>query len=178
MPATSEVAAIGEIGLDFHHGRENAPAQIKLFSRMLELARKRSLPVCVHTREAEAETLAALREHAAGWRGAPDGIGVLHCFTGGEVFARELLALGFCVSFSGIVTFKNSENLRAAAAVVPDDRLLIETDSPFLAPEPLRGRPNEPANLERVAVVLAGIRKTSLETIASITTRNARRLFR
>jgi len=172
-----EVAAIGEIGLDFHHGRETALAQIELFQRMLLLARDHQLPVIVHTREAEAETLAALRAHAAAWRGAPDRIGVMHCFTGSEVFARDLLALGFNISFSGIITFKNAGGLLAVAALVPDDRLLIETDAPYLAPEPFRGQSNEPSHVRCVAEVLAEIRHTSWETIAELTTRNAKRLF-
>ena len=172
-----EVAAVGEVGLDFHHGHEAALAQIELFQRMLLLARDRQLPVCVHTREAEAETLAALRAHAAAWRGAPDRIGVMHCFTGGEIFAHDLMALGFMISFSGIITFKNTGGLLAVAALVPDDRLLIETDAPYLAPEPFRGQPNEPAHVRSVAETLATIRHTSWETIAEITARNADRLF-
>ena len=193
MLAAPETAAIGEIGLDFYHDRRvgapdakrplasrsgaTRPAQIELFSRMLALARDHCLPVCVHTRSAETETLAALREHAAAWRGSADRIGAMHCFTGGEVFARGLLALGFCVSFSGIITFKNAGGLRAVAALVPDDRLLIETDAPYLAPEPFRGQPNEPAHVRRVAEVLAEIRRTTPETIAELTAANAVRLF-
>jgi len=188
-----EVAAVGEIGLDFHHERhvgasgakwplalrrgETALAQIELFQRMLLLARDHRLPVCVHTRAAEAETLAALREHAAAWSGPVGRIGVMHCFTGGEVFARNLLALGFYISFSGIITFKNAGNLLAVAALVPEDRLLIETDAPYLAPEPFRGQPNEPAHVRRVAEVLAEIRHTSWEAVAELTARNAERLF-
>ncbi len=172
-----EVAGIGEVGLDFHLGRDNALAQIELFRRMLLLARDHRLPVCVHTRAADAETLAALREHAAAWRGAPDRIGVMHCFTGGEAFARQLLALGFYISFSGIITFKNAGSLPAVAALTPDDRLLIETDSPYLAPAPFRGQPNEPAHVRRVAETLAAIRHTSLEKIAEITAGNAAKLF-
>lgn len=177
MLAAPEVAAIGEVGLDFQHGHETASAQIELFQRMLLLARDHCLPVCVHTRSAETETLSALRAHAGAWRGSPDRIGVMHCFTGGEIFARDLLKLGFLISFSGIITFKNAGSLLAVAALVPDDRLLIETDAPYLSPEPFRGRPNEPAHVRRVAEVLAEIRHTSLETIAEITTRNAKRLF-
>lgn len=177
MLAAPEAAAIGEIGLDFHHGRGTALAQIELFRRMLLLARERRLPVCVHTRSAETETLAALRAHAGAWRGAPDRIGVMHCFTGGEAFARDLLALGFSISFSGIVTFKKAGSLPAVAALTPDDRLLIETDSPYLAPEPFRGQPNEPARVRRVAEVLAEIRHTSWEAIAELTARNAAKMF-
>jgi len=194
--ALPEAVAIGEIGLDFHHERhvspapsrgakwplvlrcgETALAQIELFQRMLLLARDCQLPVIVHTRAAETETLDALRAHAAAWRGTPDRIGVMHCFTGGEVFARDLLALGFMISFSGIITFKNVGSLRAVAVLVPEDRLLIETDSPYLAPEPFRGQPNEPAHVRRVAETLATIRHTSWETIAGISARNAERLF-
>ena len=177
MLTAPEVAAIGEIGLDFHHERVTVVAQFFLFNLMLALARDHRLPVCVHTRAAEAETLAALREHASAWRGAPDRIGVMHCFTGGEVFARDLLALGFFISFSGILTFKNAGDLRAVAAMVPDDRLLIETDSPYLAPEPFRGQPNGPAHVRRVAETLAEIRHTSWKTIAELTARNAEHLF-
>jgi len=177
MLSAPEVAAVGEIGLDFHRGQDSAAAQIELFRRMLTLARDRRLPVCVHTRAAETETLDALRAHAAAWRGTPDRIGVMHCFTGGEVFARDLLALGFMISFSGIITFKNVGSLRAVAVLVPEDRLLIETDSPYLAPEPFRGQPNEPAHVRRVAETLATIRHTSWETIAGISARNAERLF-
>lgn len=177
MLMVPEVGAVGEIGLDFHHGRETALAQIELFQRMLLLARDHQLPVIVHTREAKAETLSALREHAVAWHGPADRIGVMHCFTGGEVFARDLLALGFYISFSGIITFKNAESLLAVAALVPDDRLLIETDAPYLAPEPFRGQPNEPANVGRVAEALAKIRHTSWKAIAELTAKNAKRLF-
>ena len=172
-----EVAAIGEIGLDFHHGRQAASVQIELFQAMLLLARDHRLPVCVHTRDAEAETLSALREHAAAWRGAPDRIGVMHCFTGGEVFARDLLALGFCISISGIITFKNAGVLRAVAALVPDDRLLIETDAPYLAPVPYRGKVNTPAYVPHVAARLAELRGTMVERIGEITSANFTRLF-
>ncbi|MDD5677603.1 MAG: TatD family hydrolase [Kiritimatiellae bacterium] len=175
--AAPEVVAVGEIGLDFHHSRDTMPAQIELFRHMLTLARDRRLPVCVHTREAEAETLAALREHAAAWSGPAGRIGVMHCFTGGEGFTRDLLALGLYISFSGIITFKKSGSLREVAARVPEDRLLIETDAPYLAPEPFRGQPNEPSHVRRVAEALAEIRHMSLEKIAEVTTRNAERLF-
>lgn len=177
MLRVPEVAAIGEIGLDFHHDLETMPAQIELFGHMLTLACDHQLPVVVHTREAETETLAALRAHVAAWRGPADRIGVMHCFTGGEAFARDILALGFFISFSGIITFKNAGGLLAVAALVPDDRLLIETDAPYLAPEPFRGRPNEPAHVRRVAETLAEIRHTSWETIAELTARNAGKMF-
>jgi len=172
-----EAAAVGEIGLDFSRGRDSAGRQQDLFHRQLDLAARRGLPVCVHTRAAEPETLAALRAQAAAWRGAADRIGVLHCFTGGPVFARALLDLGFCISFSGILTFKKSGGLRAVAAAIPASRLLIETDAPFLAPEPFRGKPCEPAHVRQVAEALAAARGTTWEAIAELTGRNAGRLF-
>lgn len=175
--AAPEAVAVGEIGLDFHHGGETAPAQIALFHRMLALARDHQLPVIVHTREAEAETLSALREHAAAWPWPAERIGVMHCYTGSAALARDLLALGFMISFSGIITFRNAAAVRTVAAMVPEDRLLIETDSPYLAPEPFRGQPNEPARVRRVAEALAELRHTSWEAIAELTARNAEKLF-
>ncbi len=175
--AAPEIAAIGETGLDYFHGRRDDPAPRNLFRRMLELARAHALPVIVHSRDADREILEDLTVHAAGWTGAPDGIGVMHCFTGGPEYARRLLDLGFYISFSGILTFKNAGEIRAAAALVPDDRLLLETDAPFLAPEPLRGRRNEPACLPHTAACLAQIRGRPLAEIAQSTTANACRLF-
>ncbi len=172
-----EVEAIGEIGLDFQRGRQDAAAQCALFERMLDRARAARRPVCVHMRGAEPETRAALRAHAAAWRGPADRIGVLHCFTGSEDFARTVLDLGFMISFSGILTFKNAGAVRAVAAFVPEDRLLIETDSPYLAPEPHRGRPNEPARLRLVAEALARLRGLSWVAAAELTARNADLLF-
>jgi len=175
--AEPEIAAVGETGLDFFHGRREDPAPRRLFRRMLEMARNLGLPVIVHSRDADREILEELTAHAAGWTGAPDGIGVMHCFTGGPDFARRLLELGFCISFSGILTFKNAGAIREAAALVPDDRLLLETDAPFLAPEPLRGRRNEPAFLPHTAASLAQIRRQSPAAVAQSTTANALRLF-
>ncbi len=175
--AEPELAAVGETGLDFCHGRRDDPAPRRLFRRMLELARNHRLPVIVHCRDADREILEDLAAHATGWTGAPDAIGVLHCFTGGPNYARRLLDLGFYISFSGIITFKNAAEIRAAAAMVPDDRLLLETDAPFLAPEPLRSRRNEPAFLPHTAACLAQIRGRPLAEIAQCTTANALRLF-
>lgn len=171
------VAAIGETGLDYHRGLGVVPAQQTLFRSMLALARRRRLPVIVHSREAEADTLQLLKEHAAEWKGPADRLGVLHCFTGGAEFARALLDLGWRISFSGIVTFRNADALRAVARLVPEDRLLIETDTPYLTPEPFRGKGNEPAFVRRVAEVLAGVRQTTVEALAAATTSNAKALF-
>lgn len=160
------VTAVGEIGLDYHYGPETARAQRELFARQLQEARERNLPVVIHTREADEDTLALLREIPSR--------GIIHCFTGSPTFCRRLLDLGFFISISGIVTFRAAENVRESARVVPDDRLLIETDSPFLAPVPERGKSNEPAFLVHTARFLADLRRTPFETFAALTTRNAR----
>ena len=173
-----EVIAIGETGLDYHHGQRNDFVPRQLFRQMLALARTHHLPVIVHSRDADEEILKELTEHAADWNGAPDAIGVLHCFTGGPEYAIRLLDLGFYISFSGILTFRKAEDIRTAAAIVPEDRLLLETDAPFLAPEPFRGLRNEPFMLVSTAFFLAEIRGQSIEEIAECTTANAHRLFR
>ena len=172
-----ETVALGEIGLDFHHESATRAAQLVLFERMLALARQQRLPVIIHSRAAEAATSALLEQHVRAWPGAPDQVGVQHCFSGSRDFAERLLELGFFISFSGIVTFKNAGALREIAAMIPAERLLIETDAPWLTPEPWRGRPNEPANVHRVAEELARIRHQPLSEIALITYRNAVRLF-
>ncbi len=171
------VVALGEIGLDYHYTPETAAVQKALFGAQLDLARETGLPVVVHSREAEADTLSMLRAHRRAWAHDDDRLGVLHCFTGNADMAKELVSIGLFVSFSGIVTFRNADSLREAAAVVPDDWLLIETDTPYLAPVPHRGKPNEPAYLPDIARCLADVRGTSVERIAEVTTRNARRLF-
>jgi TatD DNase family protein len=172
------VTAIGEIGLDFFYDPETAEPQQEWLVSQLALARDLRLPVIVHSRQAEAETLALLTAHATAWTGVPDQIGVLHCFTGEEPFARRLMELGFMISFSGIVTFRNADALRAVAKVIPDDRLLMETDSPYLTPVPHRGKPNEPSYLPAVAELLAKVRGVPVETLATVTSANACRLFR
>lgn len=175
--ARPEVVAIGEIGLDGYRAKDTLAAQQTLLREMLALAREVRRPVVVHSRDADEETLLLLEEHAGHWPGDPERIGVLHCFTGGQAFADRLLALGFSISFSGIVTFANAEPLRAVCRKVPEHRLLIETDAPYLAPVPVRGRTNEPAFLVHVAERVAAVRGTIVERIAEVTTRNATRLF-
>lgn len=177
MLAAPGVVAVGETGLDYHYNPETAVEQNALFEAQLELARAHGLPVIVHSREAEADTLRTLRAHRAAWKHDYERLGVLHCFTGNADMAKELVALGLFVSFSGIVTFRNADALRAAAAVVPDEWLLIETDTPYLAPVPYRGQPNEPAYLPAVAECLAVLRGVAVEHIAGVTAANARRLF-
>ena len=171
------ICAVGEMGLDFHYSAGISGEQIELLRGQLGVARELSLPVIVHSREADSETIAELEAHSRAWEGPRDGQGVLHCFTGDSVFAGQLLDIGFCISFSGIVTFRNADALRRVARDVPSDRLLIETDSPYLAPVPHRGKRNEPAYVLRVAEVLAEARKCSIEDVAEVTMRNAERLF-
>jgi TatD DNase family protein len=172
-----KVVAIGEIGLDFHHEPATAAAQAVLVERQLALARELGLPVIVHTRDADGETLRLLREHRKQWKGVPDRIGVVHSFTGSERMANALMVIGFCISFSGIITFKNAEALRKVVPAVSQDRLLIETDSPYLSPVPMRGRRNEPAHLRHIVAAVADLRGTSLLAVGDSTTANARRLF-
>jgi TatD DNase family protein len=159
------VAAVGEIGLDYHYSPETAKAQMELFALQLETARAFGLPVVIHTRDADDDTLGILREIPSR--------GVIHCFTGSPKFCRALLDLGFMISISGIVTFNAADNVRESALVVPDDRILIETDSPFLAPVPLRGQTNEPAFLTRTAAFLADVRRTAVDALAALTYANA-----
>jgi TatD DNase family protein len=172
------VAGIGESGLDYHYEPDTAPAQRKLFESMLDLAAEVTLPIVVHSREADDDTLDLLRAFARDWRGDPAFPGVLHCFTGSYAFAAKLLDLGLLISFSGILTFRNADDLRSCAAKIPLDRLLIETDAPYLAPAPHRGKTNEPAWVVKVAETLASIRGDALQIIANATTGNARTLFR
>lgn len=159
------IAAVGEIGLDYHYSPETRAAQIDLFARQLELATALDRPVVIHTRDADDDTLGVLREIRAR--------GIIHSFTGSPAFGRALLDLGFFISLSGIVTFRAADNVRETARIIPDDRLLIETDTPFLAPVPKRGQANEPAFVAHTARFLAELRQTTLEKLAAVTTRNA-----
>lgn len=165
------ISAIGEIGLDFHYDPETSHAQCELFALQLELAKELDLPVVIHTREADDATIGVLDE-------TDFHNGIIHCFTGSVPFERKLLDRGFMISISGIVTFRAAENVRDAARFVPDDRLLIETDSPFLAPVPMRGNENEPSFITYTLSFLAELRKTKSENLAALTTANARRLLK
>ena len=167
----SEVVAVGETGLDYHYKPETADAQIQSFATHLQVADDLNKPVVVHTRSAEDDTLALIRNQNA--RAA----GILHCFTESWQMAEQALALGYYVSISGIVTFHNAENVREVAKKIPLERLLIETDSPYLAPVPYRGKPNEPAYLPRVAECIADIRAIELQELVAATTANFHRLF-
>ncbi|WP_447553132.1 TatD family hydrolase [Vreelandella sp. EE22] len=166
--------AIGETGLDYHYRDSVSPElQRERFKRHLIAAAELELPVVVHTREAQEDTLALLREHTD-----PNVAGVLHCFTEDVEMAREAIRLGFYISLSGIITFASAASLRELAKVLPLDRLLIETDSPYLAPVPHRGKPNEPAWVVEVAECIASERRISVDEVAMQTTANFYRLFR
>lgn len=170
MLAEPRVVAVGEIGLDYHYDMPRA-AQRDLFGEQIGWALGHDLPVVVHSREAEADLVGILRDF-------PGLRGVVHCFTESARMAEQVVELGFYVSFAGILTFKNAADLRETAARVPLDRTLIETDSPYLAPVPHRGRRNEPAYVVEVARALAEIHDRAAEEIAATTAGNARRLFR
>ena len=168
------VIAWGEIGLDFHYDNSPRQVQIDVFRTQLQLARDANLPVIVHTREAEKETIDLLKSEWAG-SNLP---GIMHCFSGSLELAEKAMELGFFISFSGIVTFKKADELRVVAHEVPLDRLLIETDCPFLSPVPFRGKRNEPAHVVEVARSLATLRGLTLHEMALITTENFTGLFK
>lgn len=171
--ASSRVIAWGEIGLDFHYDNSPREVQMQVFRQQLRLARDLRLPVIVHTREAEDETIEILRSE---WAGS-ELPGIMHCFSGTQALADKASDLGFYISFSGIVTFKKAEDLRAVARKVALGRLLIETDCPYLTPVPHRGKRNEPAYVVEVARCLAELRGSDVEEIGKVTSENFARLF-
>jgi TatD DNase family protein len=166
-----KVVAYGEIGLDYHYDFSPRDVQRNVFIQQLEIAREAKLPVVIHTREAWEDTVRLLREN---WQGG----GIMHCFTGNPEQAGEALDLGFHLAFGGVITFPKSEETRAAARMTPDDFLLVETDAPYLAPAPHRGKRNEPAFVAETVRKLAEIRGVEPERMAEITTRNFERLCR
>ena len=173
LARTSSARAIGEIGLDYHYDYSPRDVQQAVFRGQVRLARELDLPIVIHTREADEDTLAILREEGGG-----DLRGVLHCFTGGPSLADAGLALGFYISLAGIITFPRAEELRQTVRRVPIDRLLTETDSPFLAPVPLRGKRNEPANVVRVVGALAEMHGLDAAELGRRTSANFHTLFR
>jgi TatD DNase family protein len=168
LAAHPKVLAIGEIGLDYHYDFSPRDVQREVFLTQLEIARKVEKPIVIHTREAWEETIGILRS----WSGG----GILHCFTGDEQQARQGLDLGFHLAFGGVLTFPKAENVRQAARITPADRLLVETDCPYLAPVPMRGKRNEPAFLTATVSRLAEVRGCRPEDIAAISTDNFERL--
>jgi TatD DNase family protein len=173
LAAAPKVVAIGETGLDYFY--DNAPriAQQEAFRQFIGLARRLGLPLVVHLRDAFADALAIMRDEKAAEMG-----GVIHCFSGDRAAARALLDLGFDLSFSGVVTFKNAEELRAVARMVPADRFLVETDAPFLTPVPHRGKRNEPAYVLFTAAAVAAARQQPLDEVATLASANTARRFR
>ncbi|HED1543586.1 TPA: metal-dependent hydrolase [Kluyvera cryocrescens] len=172
MAAEEGVVAMGETGLDYFYTPETKSQQQLSFRQHIQIGRELNKPVIVHTRDARADTLAILREESV-----MDCGGVLHCFTEDTETAGKLLDMGFYISFSGIVTFRNAEQLREAARYVPLDRLLVETDSPYLAPVPHRGKENQPAMVRDVAEYMAVLKGVSVEELAQQTTDNFANLF-
>jgi TatD DNase family protein len=171
--AHERVVAVGEVGLDHHYDHSPRDAQERCFRRFVSLARELRKPLVIHTRSAKRETLDVLREE-----GARDVGGVIHCFSEDVEFARAALELGFYLSFSGIVTFKNAESVQAAARFAPADRILLETDAPYLAPVPVRGKRCEPAFVVHTARRVAELRGVVVEALIQQTGENARALFR
>jgi TatD DNase family protein len=173
VAANPQARAVGEIGLDYHYDFSPRDVQRDVFRRQVALARDLGLPVVIHTREATADTFAILSEEGRG-----DVTGVFHCFSGDAVMAREALDLGFYLSFAGIVTFPKADAVREAARLVPADRLLVETDAPYLAPVPHRGRRNEPAYLARTVDGLACTRGETPEQVGAAAAQAFQALFR
>lgn len=167
------VIAVGETGLDYFYAPETKEVQLDSFIKHVRVANKVNKPLIIHTRNAQDDTLKVLRDENAQNVG-----GILHCFTETWEMAKQAIDMGFYISFSGIVTFKNATELREVAKKIPDDRILIETDSPYLAPVPHRGKQNQPAYVVEVAKHLASIRGQSVEHIASISTQNFKTLFK
>ncbi len=172
LSMNERVIAIGETGLDYFYAPETKALQLDSFVKHIRVARELNKPLIIHTRDAREDTLAILREEKADEVG-----GILHCFTESWEMAEQAIEMGFYISFSGIVTFKNAAALRDVAKKVPDDKFLIETDSPYLAPVPHRGKQNQPAYVVEVANHLASIRGQSVEQIAQLSSQNFNRLF-
>lgn len=164
----SRVVGVGEIGLDYHYNSDNRNQQIKLFEQQLEIARKYAHPVAIHTREAEDDTAAIL---------TGDVRGVMHCFTSSWALAKKMLDRGFMFSASGILTFKNADEIRETFAKIPLDRIVIETDAPYCAPVPYRGQVCEPAMVIETARVLATIKNTPIDSLREILTKNTMQLY-
>jgi TatD DNase family protein len=168
---------IGELGLDYYYDHSEHDQQLLALRNQLNLALEVELPIVVHSRDAEADLLPELANYAKRVK-AGNEVGVIHCFTGTQAFGQACLDLGFYISFSGILTFKNAADLRESARAFPLDRVLVETDSPFLAPIPFRGKKGEPSMVLQTAMKLAEVKGLSLAEVAEVTTRNSKKLFR
>lgn len=172
LAGQQKVVAIGEIGLDY--AKEYSPREVQLsrFREQLAIARELNLPVVIHNREAHGDLMRILKED-----GISEAGGIMHCYSSSPEMALDLVQMGFYISFPGVITFKNAKQLPNVARAIPEDRILIETDSPFLAPEPYRGKRNEPAYVRLVAEALARVREVPFDRIARITTENAFKAF-
>ena len=167
----SKIVAIGEIGLDYYWTKENKEIQQQIFIKQIDLANKLKLPIVIHTRDEVNDTLKILKEHPVLKKG------IFHCCPLNRELVKEGLKLGYYISLSGVITFKNAMNAEEIIKMVPDERLLIETDSPYLAPEPVRGRRNNCMNVKYIAKKIADIKGESIEKIAEITSNNAKKIF-
>ena len=166
------IVAVGECGLDFYYGKDNKEKQIELFEAQIKLAKKYDLPLIIHMRDATETMLNVLKNNYT-----KPYKGVMHCYSGSKEAMFEFVKLGFYISLGGPVTFKNAVTPKEVAKVIPNDRILVETDSPFLSPMPFRGKKNEPANVKYVAMEIAKLKDMSFEELADITTNNACKLF-
>ncbi|MFS0766780.1 MULTISPECIES: TatD family hydrolase [Peribacillus] len=167
-----KVVAIGEMGLDYHWDKSPKDVQMEVFRKQIRLAKKVGLPIIIHNREATADIVNILKEEEASMVG-----GIMHCFSGSAETALECINMNFYISLGGPVTFKNAKKPKEVAAVVPLDRLLIETDCPYLAPHPYRGKRNEPSYVKLVAEQIAEIKQLTIEEVSQATTENAKKLF-
>lgn len=171
LALNKKVVAIGEIGLDYYWNKENKEVQKSMFIEQIEIANKLKLPIVIHTRDAVSDTLEILKEHTVNKRG------VFHCCPLNRELVKEALKLGYDISLSGVITFKNAKNAEEIINLIPEDRLLIETDSPYLAPEPVRGTRNNSMNVKYVAEKIALVKNKTVEEIADITFNNTKRIF-
>lgn len=173
LSSHEKVVSIGEMGLDYHWDKSPKDIQKEVFRKQIALAKEVNLPIIIHNRDATEDVVTILKEE-----GAEEVGGIMHCFTGSAEVARQCMDMNFYISFGGPVTFKNAKKPKEVAKEIPNDRLLIETDCPFLTPHPFRGKRNEPSYVKYVAEQLAELKGLTYEEIASITTENAKRLFR
>ena len=169
----NKLLAIGEIGLDYHMGKDDREEQVKMFESQIRLAKKYDLPIIIHNRDASGDILEILKRNAPFDRG-----GIIHCFSASLEWAKEVIKLGFYISFSGSVTFKNAVNIQEVAKCIPEDKILVETDSPYLAPVPYRGKRNEPKFVVEVANFIANLRGVSYEHFNKCVTSNFNKLFK
>jgi len=168
----SKIVGIGEIGLDYHNGKDNADKQKECFIEQIELAKKYHMPIVIHSRDAAEDTLKILKEHLG------DNLAVMHCYSYSVEIARELMKMNISLGIGGVVTFKNAKTLVDVVKEIPLDRLVLETDSPYLTPEPLRGTKNEPYNIYYVGLKIAEIKNISLDEVFKTTTENAQRIYK